>query len=116
MGVGMSVSLVKISLFTGVAVIAIAIGGFAAADKRNYDTAVICKAFSLLAKNASDEQSQSALTAIQSEIQRDSVETGRTAEQANADVEYSRFDWKDSNSDQTFFDTEWSKCVSIWSP
>jgi hypothetical protein len=110
----MRVTLVRTLILSGAAVLAVGIGAMSAEGKRNYDTAVVCKAFSLLSKTVSDESSQSAIVAIDAEIERDSSEVGRSKEQAAADVEYSRYDMSDSMHDQALFDAEWAKCVSVW--
>jgi hypothetical protein len=111
----MHVTRTRALLLSGIAVAALGIGALSAEGTRNYDSAVVCKAFSLLSKASSDERSKAAIGAIEAEIERDSKESGRTTEQAAADVEYSRYDWADSSSDQAFFEAEWTKCVEIWS-
>jgi hypothetical protein len=110
----MRIGLVRTLLFSSVAVVAVAIGAFSAEGTKNYDTAVMCKAFSLLSSKAGDGRSTAAIAAIDAEIERDSAETGRTKDQAAADVEYSRYEWVDTKTEQAFLEAEWAECVKRW--
>jgi hypothetical protein len=87
-------------------------GASAATNDRTYDTAVTCKALSLLASRATDPDSKAALKLIDAEIANE-IEIGKTPEQAAADVEYARYEWRDTMSQETI-DVEWVACVKKW--
>lgn len=81
---------------------------------RTYDSAVTCKGVALAAKNAGDARSKAALKLIDAEIEKE-IARGKTRNQAAADVEYARYEYKDTQ-DQTAIDAEWLKCLERWAP
>ncbi len=76
---------------------------------RTYESAVVCKGLSLIAKNAADVRSKAALKLIDAEIEKE-IARGKTRDQAAADVEYARYEYKDS-VDQAGIDAEWLNCL-----
>jgi hypothetical protein len=91
-----------------------AAGAWAAPEGKTYDSAVSCKAFALLAKNAGDAKSLAVLKLIDAAIDQE-IARGKTRAQADADVEYSRYDIKDNAVAQATIDGEWTACVARWS-
>jgi hypothetical protein len=79
---------------------------------RTYDSAVTCKGVALAATNAADARSKAALKLIDAEIEKE-IARGKTRDQAAADVEYARYEYKDS-VDQAGIDAEWLKCLERW--
>ena len=79
---------------------------------RAYDAAVACKGVSLIATNAGDARSKAALRLIDVGIEKE-IARGKTRDQAAADVEYARYEYKDT-TDQAGIDAEWLKCLERW--
>jgi hypothetical protein len=95
-------------VFTASAVTALA----ALPPGRTYETAVVCKGLSLIAANAADGRSKAVLKLIDAEIEKE-IARGKTRDQAAADVEYARYEYKDT-TDQAGIDAEWLKCLERW--
>jgi hypothetical protein len=81
---------------------------------KTYDSAITCKGVALAAKNAGDARSKAALKLIDVEIEKE-IARGKTRDQAAADVEYARYEYKDT-LDQAAIDAEWLKCLDRWAP
>lgn len=86
----------------------------AALDDKSYDDAVNCKAVSLLAANANDDAAKAALKNIDAKIDASIAPNGRTRKQADADVEYSRYDYKDNGVPAADLAVKWSACAKRW--
>lgn len=83
--------------------------------QRDYNYAVECRAFSMLASGASDAKSLAALKLIDAAVEAE-IAHGKTRDQADADIEYSRHEFEEGFGDQAVFDAKWQACLKTWSP
>jgi hypothetical protein len=86
----------------------------AALDDKGYDDAVNCKAISLLSANAKDDASKAALKNIEAKIAASVTPNGRTRAQADADIEYSRYDYHDNGVPAAELASKWTACAARW--